>query len=237
MAHIAALGFAPFLLLSVAPASANEIVISADDYALGTNLSGMFEGLTISRLTNQPNQNGPDGREAYLPIASDVLIARINTQATIGGFASLLWEYEDCLLGNGTTRTCDPYSVLEIRFDTPTDFIQIDGIHQVDAPDFYAYDSAGNRLNSGVAITGNAYAAGGGYTRLTSGPDPMNPHAYLTSSLAMQRDQSDIVRVVYAGVGGASSARRITYRVPEPSTLLLLSIGALAFRRSREARS
>jgi hypothetical protein len=113
---------------------------------------------------------------------------------------------------------------LELRFDDPTDFVQIIGDGFNDAPGFLAYDRDGNRL--GTSFHSDAYV---------ESVAQLSPGSFRTT-LSLAREQRDIARVIYAGIDGSDTPTQITYRVPEPSTLLFVSMGALALVRYRRRR-
>ena len=223
-----------------APASATTIVINPNDFPLGTDLSAMFEGVTLARLDNRDNRDGINGRPVYDPIASAVYaIPTYHTRSglSIGGISTQANEYEWCRTTLGGLPDCAHYNVLELLFDEPTDFVQVDSIAWSDYPVFYAYDIFGNRIDT----FGNQhlFAGYGNVTHATPGGDYIQTvtslsfdHA-LGVSLTAARNQRDIARVVFGGIAGATSATQVTYRVPEAETLGLLAIGilfALAFR-------
>ena len=204
------------LLLGVpSVAHASFITINPNDYPLGTDLSTMFDGLTMSRLTNAGT--------TYNPVASAVYaIPSYHTDPalSIGGRSYYTFGYETCRVGLSGCL----YDVLELLFSEPTSFVQINSRGWSDGAGFLAYDSAGNRLGASFfnnAIISNVTQFGGG--------------AGFSETLTLARGQADIARVVYAGMVGSTTPTQITYRVPEPSALLVLSLGgALLFVRRRK---
>ena len=191
-------------------AHADLIVIDPNDYTLGTDLSTMFPGVTLSRLTNQPNTAGPDGLTAFQPLATSVLATgTYHDPATLsfGGPASDLDLYDSCSARGSAFSSLCVYNVFEVRFDAPTHAFQLDSIFFSDSSGIIVYDTLGNRI-SGYSTTysrRNAYDGAGTFT--------------------MTRSTADIGRIVFGGLYGAATATRVSYNVPEPVTLGFMTLG------------
>lgn len=194
------------------------IVVDPNEYSLGTDLSTMFAGLSMAHLSNQPNQDGVDGRQLFEPVASPVYAVstyHAPTILSVGGMSRELLDYAGCSeTVFGTLIYCSLYDVLELRFDSPTNFVQIDSRSFSDGPDILAYDALGNRI------------AGWGYGGYTFTATPADSESW-ASTITLSRDQGDIARIVYGGLIGNSTPTRITYSVPEPTTLGLMGLGVL----------
>jgi hypothetical protein len=201
----------------VSPARADLIVADPNAFALGTNLSAVFPGLTLSRLTNQA------GSTEFRPVATSVFASPTYHQPgtlSFGGPANDLDRYDACST-LGASINC-AYNVLEVRFDTPTSFFQLDSIFFTDMPGIIVYDTSGNRLSgfTSVFTPRNTYDGAGTFT--------------------MSRGTADIGRVVFGGLFGATPATRVSYNVPEPMTLGLMGlglVGAGVFTRRRRKSS
>jgi hypothetical protein len=223
-----------FVAVAAAPARADLILIDANAYVAGTDLSELFLGSSLLHLTNQQNTDGMDGRELYRPTGAPVL-ALTNFHSpdvlSIGSFASHLDDYDACSRATlGSLFACRSYDVLELRLDNPTNFIAIDSIWFSDSPGIRAYDAAGNLLN--LTGPGSLYTHVGGVLNLPNSPT--------ASTITLNRSQADISRIVFGGEAGNSTPLRISYNVPEPATLSLVGLGLAGvglFRKRRARRS
>jgi hypothetical protein len=205
------------------PVRADLIVADPNAHTLGTNLSAMFPGLSLTRLTNQPNQDGPDGRTAFRPVASPVYATGTYhdpTTLSLGGTMFHLENYDICSRAGSTFASLCAYQVLELTFDTPTSFFQLDSIGFSDGAAIIVFDIFGNRL-SGFQTVHSLRNTGGSATTFT-----------------MTRSTADIGRIVYGGNVGTTTATRLTYNVPEPLTLGFVSLGLVGagiFARRRKS--
>ena len=230
MKHLLTASALVLFMCVASPARADLIVINPNDYAPGTDLSTLFPGLTMTTWTNRPNSDGTNGRATYQPVASPVL-AISNSQVpdglSIGGQTYVMLEYEFCSRSSPSTGSIDcsaGWNVLELHFDSPTDFLSIDTRFHTDTPRIVAYDSLGNLLNLGAQGTQSDTLT---IPNASGGTSEMNS--------TIQRESADIARVLYGGYLGSSTPVGISYRVTEPTTLGLLSVGfaCAAFARAR----
>lgn len=192
-----------FVVGLAAPAYADLMVIDPNNTSQGTNISTLFPGVTLSRLTNQPGST-------FNPISTSVFSRETyhNPGAlSIGGPASDLDQYEACST-RGFSLTC-AYAVLEVRFTGGTDFFQLDSVFFSDLAGILVYDLSGNRLY--------------GYDSLFT---PRNTYDG-AATFTMSRERADIGRIVFGGLYGAATATRISYNVPEPMTLGFMGLGML----------
>lgn len=213
------------LTAGAVPARADLIVINANHFQPGTDLSNLFSGLSMSKLRNEFNINDPIGAHLYRPIASPVYAVSTHQAPgllSVGGTGYELLDYNRCYDGGGSPSGCLDYNVLELRFDSPTVFLQFDSRSFSDDPGVLAFDTLGNlidlRTNGLRTFT---------WTRLDAPDSPVD------SILTVSRDQADIARVVYAGWGGHATPLRISYSVPEPTTFGLMALGLLGLFRRR----
>jgi hypothetical protein len=208
------------------PAHAELITINASDYSLGTNLSALlFPNLSMSML-------GQSGGSTFAPIVSSVFVAPAfpnPAELAMTTTAGML-NYDGCARGS-IVFPCS-YSVMELRFDTPTDLVHIRGRFNTDAPFMIAYDV----LNNPIAAFGLAGPAGAFATTFATvaGTGQLD--------LTLTRGSGDISRVVYGG-DNAVSPTQLSYQVygvPEPSTVGLVMVGlaaaGLVRRRTRRSR-
>ena len=207
------------LLIGLAsPAQAALININASDYASGTNLTALtFPTLTIDMLSQA-------GGSTYAPTVSPVTIGTAwpNPAESAMSLTSGFESYESCVRGS-IFATCQ-YSVLELRFDTPTDMVSLTGRFFSDAPFMFAFDSLGNRIASF-----GRFGPGGVTATFTSVAGSSQSEYTLT------RASRDIARIVYGGDSNVSPTR-VSYQVPEPATLSLVGLGlaGAAFLRRRK---
>ena len=206
------------LLIGLAsPAQAALININASDYALGTNLTALtFPTLTIDRLVQT-------GGSTYAPTVSPVTTSGTSLANAVMSVTNGFENYDDCARGS-LFATCQ-YSVLELRFDTPTDMVSLAGRFFTDAPFLIAFDSLGNQI-----ATFGLGGPGGAFTQTFTTVAGMTQ-----LDLTLTRASRDIARIVYGGDNNVSPTR-VSYQIPEPATLSLVGLGlaGAAFLRRRK---
>lgn len=217
-----------FALIAVAtPVFASTIVINPSDYPIGTDLSTMFDGITLATVRNTP------GVTTFAPISSAVLVTSADSHHYpgngIGANAANLLDYGSCVRTTTGNGSCGLYSMLELVFATPTDSVSIESVGFNDEPNLFAYDVFGNPLsNSRIGHASSQrdwfYDTGLYYSTFTN---------------TIMTAEPQIARVVFAAIVGGVKPTRIEYHsVPEPSTLLFLAVGSVGvlFRRKAEVR-
>jgi len=208
-----------------APARADLIVIDANHYRPGTDLTTLFSGLSMAHLHNDPNHDGTSGRELYRPIASPVYAVSTHHAPellSVGGLSRELVSYTICAGSVNGSSECPQYDVLELRFDAPTDLVQIDSRWFSDQPGILAYDALGNLLRTwGNGI--NSPLVRYSETHTPVGND-------WASTLTLESDQPLIARIIYGGLAGPATPTRVAYNVPEPTTLVLITLGLVGAR-------
>jgi hypothetical protein len=218
------------LLVFPTPTRADPITLRASDHPLGTDLSTMIEGMTLRHFTNPPNSVGEHGRATFAPVYTSIVNVIPTTMApesiggSIGGRSGDLFNYHLCTTAQAGSVECSTFmDLLEITFATPTDYIQILSAAFSDAPALIAYDAEGRRID-GLFMASPGYTVdfnyGGGANQI--------------ATTTLTRPQADISRVIFGGVGGTNSPTEITVqKVPEPSTLLFVAMGALGLLASK----
>jgi PEP-CTERM motif-containing protein len=195
---------ATVLLWSAAAPARAELITLPEAYSPGRDL-----GVTLRRLEQLP------GTPTYAPVV---------TPAGLGGvYRDLGFGYEGCY-NNGVPRAepsvaCSwfTWSLLEVSFDAPTDYVQMVGTWLSDAPAMRAYGSDGSLITSCNWVnTADCTAE----SVILPGADRIGQ-----TTQTITRAERDITRVVYGGWFGNTTARQLSYRVPEPGTLMLIGIG------------
>ena len=219
------LGAVVLSMCYAASARADIITINPNALTVGTDLSHLFPGVSMSIATQV-------GSGVYNPVRSAAVVGGdyhgVGSLTMGGGY--ILADY--CGPGATPGSCTSGQSVLELTFDAPANFVQINASWFSDGPGIIAFDSAGNRIGNCFSTFGPSGVGGCDAFIL-----PYNANGNL-SSVSIARSQGDISRIVFGGVVGQSRATSVTYGVPEPTTLGLMGIGlagaAIARRRRRQ---
>lgn len=215
------------LMLSM-QAHAYIVTIDPDNYAPGTDLSYVGPGLTLRAL--RQSYDAPESG-MYDPIVSPLLVGTCTPGERCGahegthdfgmqhssgdivrGFGEInIWS--SCAQG-GSGACRDGYSVIEMVFDRPTDFLQLESVWGSDPAAIQVFNSHGERL----MYCGAAYFLCPDVIRTEARADNY-------STFVVERAQRDIARVIFGGIIGSAYLGEITYRVPEPGALTLFGLG------------
>jgi hypothetical protein len=233
------LGAALVCLTLAAPAQADLIVVNPNSFAPGTDISRLFPGVTISTLTQDPwTLAGPP--VPFTPIARAATVNAgfgPSTQAIGGGFnwANDINAYNSCHGRTGYVGQPDfacrgGYSLLEMRFDAPTDFVSIEGLFNSDAPNIIVYDINDNPILAAIH-TGPLMQGLSQSISANSGNGPAQRSIFEASV-----NDRLISRIVYGGYDNGVTPVGLSYNVPEPTTLGLMALGLVGLWRSRASR-
>ncbi|MBC7983472.1 MAG: PEP-CTERM sorting domain-containing protein [Candidatus Obscuribacterales bacterium] len=125
-------------------------------------------------------------------------------------------------LGLSSSSCREGFSFLEFTFEEAADFVEITTIRTSEPAGLIAFGTDGQVLASCATL--NSYGTQAGRC---SGYNFSGDGNYYSLSIGM--DSRAISRIWYGGVLGAGvQASAISYNVPEPSTLLLMSGGLFA---------
>jgi hypothetical protein len=240
---------AALLTLMGSAAHADLITIDPDDYAPGTDLSHVVEGVILERLSQHGvgNRYTPTVSAIYAGVpcrtagatqpctvapTGDQMFAATPTSSGGSAFYDS-WYANDCITRgtrpSGASGCVTGYNVLSVRFEAGTSFVSIDGMWTSDMQYLYAYNAAGELVASCLgAPTCMTRAAAGG--------------SYFTGTSSVYRAEADIAWIIAGGDNGVAGLDRLIFEapasVPEPATLGLLLAGlagGLVTRRKKQA--
>jgi hypothetical protein len=231
-------------LLATSAAQADLITIDADVYAPGTDVSNVFDGVSLAHLTF--TSAGMQSTAVYAAGCADVSNpnsacsaigpASFGYQASTGSINGFWYSTGSPIINcvNQNYSYCynsTPQHLLEVSFDSATGLVQFESTYGSDFPWVWALDAAGNVLSLTPQQTIHQNPGPGG-----------GPFGYQTVTLSSTT--ANISRVIIAGNGGYVRVDGITYdgistaaSVPEPETLgLLLAglVGAVVTTRRRK---
>jgi hypothetical protein len=229
------------------PAEAILIELEPDMFRVGTNVTNLFEGVTMYRISNYEGASSTNlynrvgavppsgyGLNSPTPVYSPVYVetdsrwgAPTGTH-TFGSFrrpsdAPFCWSMGDCPIGSSSG-----FSALMIEFDRPTNFLEIAGSFNEDVHTIYAFDSNGQFVGGATSRFPLEYSGGMGADIAQIGSLDRDPFMQ-TLFIGGWENPATLDRIRFNSAPGAG--------IPEPSTLLLLGFGlaGLVLWRWRQA--
>jgi hypothetical protein len=142
--------------MATSAAHADYTTIDADPYAPGTDVSNVFEGVTLSHLTwasgtyqSTPVHSASCGGSGTNPFCNSLGLAHLGS-FTVDNMTTV----QTCLV-DPTYAGCSSAAqhILELSFDTETDFIQFDATYRNNNPAVLAFDAAGNVVTLTTQVT------------------------------------------------------------------------------------
>jgi hypothetical protein len=220
----------PLALMYLCASTANASLIRVIDpeaYGPGTNISEQFEGVSLSALVfgsgamlEQSIFSSPCNGSA---LCSELGAAVFGYQTPSGSSHVFMSEGSSaihCLQGQPSPWCwTHEQQFLEITFDDPTGFVELNSAHYSDWPMVWAFDQQGNLLE---LVEERTFTA----------PWPDNNF----ETLSLTSTGANIHRLVAAGSMGFVTFDRISYSVPEPETLGLMVLGIVGIWLSRSSR-
>ena len=223
-----------FAILFGAAGAAQAVTISfdGDDYALGTDVTNLFRGMTISTQSQSR-----DTSSSFTPTASPTQVRNLfGTPAIAGG--GDLFTIHSCFLG-ADASCLEGFSFLEFVLARPTDYFAYLPIFTSEGDTVMIFFSDGRYWNNAGLSSTVAFAeycvtpesVGLGYGTRTQDLDTVHGGGCVV------RDGAPLIsRIWIQGSGFIQGAAEFEYNVPEPGTLALLGLGlaGLGFARRRK---
>jgi hypothetical protein len=221
------LAYAAALLCMASPAAALLITIEADDYAVGTELTTLGDGVLIRRFSAVGLDAPTFSAIHTISFPTSHLGDRVFSNENSDFYPSPVSA--DCILGFGP---CNPGALLRstsIRFDflDGTNFFQIDGETNSDPHGVWAYDANGVLLATCDALQQ-------GCSELLAPAGLFGPFSTRTT---IASDSRNIRTVIVRALSGATRIDRAVYSVPEPGTLALFGVGLIGLLASHLRRT
>lgn len=205
------------------PAQALLITINPDLYRPGTDVSNLFVGATLSTIRHSLHSPDPPTYGSVYVVEGEYRGYPTSAEPnTLGTFtdayaAASCWSTGSCS-GSGNSD----FSALLIQMDSPTNFLDVNGLWQSDPPAIFAFDADRQLVGSCHTFGTNC----GGISSITH-------YNYDTGSNTLQVGNLEGDRVIQTIIIGGLATNvpvgvdTIRYSVPEPPSLLLLLSGGM----------
>lgn len=209
--------------LMTTPAHALLITINPDLYRPGTDVSNLFVGASLSTISHSLRSLDPPTYGPVYVVEGDY--RGYPTSAgpnTVGTFtdayaAASCWSTGSC---SGSSNS--DFRALLIQMDSPTNFLNVNGLWQSDPPAIFAFDA-------NKQLVGSCHTFGTNCTGIAS----ITHYNYDTGSNTLQVGNLEGHRVIQTIIIGGLATNvpvgvdTISYSVPEPSSFLLLLSGGM----------
>lgn len=201
------------LNLVCTPAEATMIEIEPDNYAVGTNLSNVFHGVTLNRYSYR-HRNSGDQQPIYDPVYSTLMPG---PSGPLGfGYYEYARDAAQCWSGYST---CVSFSALLLQFDTPVNYVEL------------AYYSSGADPGQIFVFGADLQIIGNCSGSPWDGPCSSVEHwgyDYRNGTISFTiNDRAPLIySAIIAGDSGSTYLDSLRYNtVPEPSAIFLLAMG------------
>lgn len=221
--HISILVCLLVIFLSSAPAQALLITLEPDDYVLGTNVTNLFNGVSLHTYTSTSPRGSATLEPVYISNTSLSYIAPTGTQVFSGPSNAFNFGFvhEAALCWSATCPTYQGFNALLVQFEAPVNYFEVAFGMLSDPGEIWAFGA--DRQPLGRCEFQDGCSSGGSYTI-------MNPdwRTGITGTLQFSTAEPAIHSVLMAGDSGWVRLDRITYNtVPEPPGVILLAVGLL----------
>lgn len=221
------------LALTSVCANATILRLDADDYAAGTNVSNLLDGVSFVAV----GQNASSG---YAPTTSSVTVAdctgeTLCSQKVFAGsvdynagreYWSMAMEAYGCEQGSAAHCRQSSFHVLNLFFDGGTDHFAFQSHWNSDSPILFAFDNAGDlAFRCYISFIENCFQS-----------VTLNGDYSHRSTLGFSLLERSISRVMVGIIDGRGTIEAVEVSVPEPGTLALFASalgGIFLFRRRR----
>jgi hypothetical protein len=149
-------------ILAATTAGAATLTKNPRAYAVGTDISNAYTGVTLTWLDNVPGTVGyaPTQNPVIVGICAHAACLLFDNAHTIGGNTYEAMDHRSCYnanqLGMSVPECGSSYELLQATFDEPTDFVEFHWTALQDPPLMTAYNAAGAEISVCQPLGGNS---------------------------------------------------------------------------------